>query len=331
MGNVLPMRIPPSETYQCIAFVMGIMLEDENVKEAFYNHYIRLRCDRFDENQLRYVGCEAEDIRVEGIAELNKYYIKNQSPDKIIGFLEERLDQGDYLLLFWIDEYYLPYSEFYNVRHFHHDTHVYGYDDECFYVMAYRDLHLQKMKVKKEHIAKSLAGGLAINPEGDFCAIKFHGIKVKCSIKTIASEVKEYLSGGYDEATGADGIDSYKTIKDIMSDCTENPEDEMRIDPKLLRMLWEHKKIFSLRNQFLSEKIEGLKALQKDVDDLVRDTSMMMLMALKFNKNQDISIPERIKEYADDLYEREERYLREFLAVLSEYEVSQGDKSDYKD
>ena len=71
--------------------------------------------------------------------------------------------------------------------------------------------------------------------------------------------------------------------------------------------------------------------MQKDVDDLVRDTSMMMLMALKFNKNQDISIPERIKEYADDLYEREERYLREFLAVLSEYEVSQGDKSDYKD
>ena len=77
MERVLPIRIPPCETYQWIAFTMGMLMEHESVRDSIYNSYINLKCDRYGENQLNFIGGTAEDYRVEGIGEMDLFYLKN--------------------------------------------------------------------------------------------------------------------------------------------------------------------------------------------------------------------------------------------------------------
>ena len=46
--KTLPMRMPPCETYQGMAFIMGVLLSHENIKNYFHNTYISLRCANSD-------------------------------------------------------------------------------------------------------------------------------------------------------------------------------------------------------------------------------------------------------------------------------------------
>ena len=237
MERVLPIRIPPCETYQWIAFTMGMLMEHESVRDSIYNSYINLKCDRYGENQLNFIGGTAEDYRVEGIGEMDLFYLKNLAKEKLADFFKERIDQDNYLLLFHIDEYYLSYTDYFNKEHHKHDTYIYGYDDENFYVMAYHNLHLQKMKVPAEEIIEGLYGVLDMDPEAHFCSFRvFHKAEGKCDLKKIKEEIKNYFYGFYDEGSGSQGIEVYKTMKDIMSDFINGLTEEDKISPKLFRM-----------------------------------------------------------------------------------------------
>lgn len=109
MKKKLPLEKPPIETYQSNAFVLGIILANDNIKNAYYNSYINLVCNNTNimwNMELTFENDKWEYFRKVGIAEMNLYYLKNISKDKFVDFIKERLDQGNYILLYYIDEFY---------------------------------------------------------------------------------------------------------------------------------------------------------------------------------------------------------------------------------
>ena len=99
---MLPFEWPISETYQNSAFVIGVLLANANIRNAYWNNFLRLDCvdaDDIWDIDLKFSDVSWEDFRVQGIFEMDLFRAKCFSQDSIVWFLEERLNQGNYVLL----------------------------------------------------------------------------------------------------------------------------------------------------------------------------------------------------------------------------------------
>ena len=198
MEKILPISIPPAETYQQTAFLMGIIQNNENVQALIYNSYINVSItkDEFWEWRFEFTNVACEDFRKRGVGEMDLFYLNNISKDKCVDFLKERIDQNNFLLMFKIDEYEISYSEHYHNKHFEHDTYIFGYNDKIFYVMAYTDGHLRLMGVKQEEIIESLYNHQHYFGNTHFCSFRIHHCaREVIQLDEILSEINEYLKG----------------------------------------------------------------------------------------------------------------------------------------
>ena len=313
------MDIPISETYQLASFLMGIMSQNKSVQKVLINSYIDLFFSQNDwgEKTLGFTESLCESYRTKGIGEMDLFYLKNIAKDKCLGFLKERIDQDNYLLLYKIDEYELSYSYAYKKRHFIHDTYLFGYDDECFHVMAYSKNHLSLLRVPHQEIIDGLYS--IVNDEFHFCSFRiYHDIKVRVNIKEILYQVEKYLSGGVNEQGETTGILVYDCLMDLLIG-TKIDKDEIRdINPKLFRMLWEHKKMIVYRNQYLAKKMNKLNTLTITAKNMEKKASMIMMLILKFNMSYDLDIIDRVEIYLKELMDEEREYWLDFAGILSE-------------
>lgn len=317
MEKILPMAIPPSETYQLQSFMMGIMLQNKNVRNVLFNSYINLYISEnaWDKETLEFIDAECESYRLTGIGEMDLFYLQNISKEKCKDFLKERIGQDNYLLLFEIDEYELFYSEYYKKEHFMHDTYVYGYDDTHFYVMAYSQGHLRLMKVPEQQIINGLYSQL--NEESHFCSFRvYHKAKIKLSIKKILSQIDYYLAGGKNELGRTVGISVYDHLQQTLTEVENNRNEDEMLNPRVFRMLWEHKKMILFRNFHLAEKIVTLNDLMPSAKKLEQQGAMVMLMMLKYNLKKDFGIVKRIKEKLDEMKDIEKDYWYSFSKRL---------------
>ena len=44
---VLPIVIPPTETYQSTSLVLGVILSTPNISNEYFNNYMMLSCNNF--------------------------------------------------------------------------------------------------------------------------------------------------------------------------------------------------------------------------------------------------------------------------------------------
>lgn len=319
MKKVLPMAIPPSETYQLASFMMGIMSQNRNVRNSLFNSYINLYVSENDwgEMTLEFFEAKCEPYRLKGIGEMDLFYLKNISKRKCKDFLKERIEQDNYLLLFEIDEYELSYSKFYQKVHFMHDAYVYGYDDEYFFVMAYSKEHLRMMEIPQQEIIDGLYSML--DEKSHFCSFRiYHKAKVKLSKKEILLQVNNYLAGGVNDNGEIVGISVYDCLQDVLNQTKKYKDEERTLNLKLFRALWEHKKMLLLRNNHLVKKIEKLDVLTSLATKIEHQGSIIMMLALKFNMKHDNDIIERIGVYLDEMLSEEKEYWSSFREILSD-------------
>ena len=319
MEKVLPMYLPPGETYQETAFLMGAILQNESVRDAFYNSYINTYAEINEQGELvlEFAGADCETYRQKGIGEMDLFYLKNIAREKCADFLKERMEQDNYLLLFSIDEYEISYSEYYRKKHFEHDTYLYGYDENDFFVMAYSDGHLKMMKVAQKEIVDSLYSHQEYFEDTQFCSFRIHHCaKENLNIEKIDEEIEAYLKGGFDEAGGRMyGITTYDFVHELIAYVREqNPEE--KLSPKVFRMLWEHKKIMRIRNQHLKQFINGLETIESSIEKIEKLGSLMLMLTIKYNLKKDVEILDNIQQRLCDMMEMERSYLHDFRKIL---------------
>ncbi|MCI9220072.1 MAG: hypothetical protein HFH94_10095 [Lachnospiraceae bacterium] len=129
------------------------------VGPAYENNYINLLCydtDNLWEMNLNFTDIFWTDFQRGDIFEINEFSVDNFLSSSISSFWRERIDQGNYLLLHTVDEYYLPYASSYHNRHLIHDTYIYGYEDDSFWIMAYTERKLKEIKVSSSDMAQSV-------------------------------------------------------------------------------------------------------------------------------------------------------------------------------
>lgn len=252
MTRELPYVTPVTETYQGVAFIQGIILANENVKNAYYNHYHQLVCNNtgvLEDVSLNLDKSLWDDFRLEGTAEMDLYNFKNMSRDYLVEFLKERIDQDIYILCYQIDEFYLSYTTFYQKMHHDHDLYIFGYDDDSqsFLVMAYSLGKFVKLKVPYNEVVDALYEQEDIE-NASFCTFRpCIAVHSEPDAEKIIKDYSEYFNPELieDKTPGkCYGTECYNAlIWSLMNLMQRENVNSYTIDMRAFRVLWEHKKI----------------------------------------------------------------------------------------
>lgn len=293
MKKILKIENPLIETYQGEAFMLATLLAHDNTKNIVYNNYCNLQCEyneNFDEVSLTFTNGLWDYYQKVGVIDLLFYPVKDIEQDKFIDFVKERIEQDNYILLYQVDEFYLPYARDYNKKHKIHDTYIYGYEDNDFYVMAYKNAKLDFFKVSAADICNALYGISDIE-DVSFCTYPIkQEHKIEINLQTIREELYRYLhSKGYGIASSgcAYGYQTYDVIIAFMRTYINRSGDADRdFDLRVVRNFWEHKILMKKRIYDLREIIKFEDSVYSTVDEIEHCASILFLTSIKYCKKQ---------------------------------------------
>lgn len=326
MFKELPFVNTAMETYQGSSFIGNVIFSYDNVKNEYYNHYINVESKSLDDASIRgnialdYVDSMWNHYLNSGLAEMNLYYIDNLDKSKFIGFLKERIDQDNYILFYKIDEYYLSYSNNYMKMHYIHDTYIYGYSDDFFIVSAYSGNKLKRLLVPMVEIVEGIYGALNKVNDLSFCTFRINTkVSVELDMNVISRRISEYLLSTSSEEFDADrvyGVKTYAVIEKYLDKLRMSEDMELKIDMRVFRFLWEHKRIMKERFSYASNVYPVLKTEAIKMDALENLSSSVFMMMLKYSVTRKRELIElsicRIREIQIE----EEKILREILRLL---------------
>ena len=313
MSKILPIIMPPIETYQDSAFILAVLLAHDNTKNVFYNNYINWSCTNTNclvQMNLHFSNVTWEDYRRLGIAEMNLYHINTIARKYFVSFLKERIDQENYILLYHIDEHYLSYSNCYMKEHFIHDTYIYGYTDDYFHVMAYSNNKLKMLTIPSDEILNSIYHCLSTDPHTSFCTFRpSHAVSIQVEQSIIMHSFIEYISG---DISHNDNIVSGIHVYDVLQKCiiayTNAPRSTNQdLDLRVFRMIWEHKKVLKHHIQLINS------SYLKQIDQIEKKSKIIFSLALKYDITEKRSLLNRILNYISEIKQQEISLIQTFI------------------
>ena len=314
----LPFIFPPIETYQGDSFILGIMLAYPEYADIQYSGYINLECEKTDclsGMKLAFSDSLWESYRVLGLAEMNMYDVSNFSKKTLCQFICERIDQGNYLLLYDVDEYYLSYSDNFKRRHFSHDTYVYGYSTDCFQVFAYRNEHLSSFSIDKVEVINALVSRKArknIDKRRHFCTYRpsINGT-VRADKTIIYEKIKKFYETKGTEDSSQEKVQGI-CVYDVLLNGMKSIEKGKKIDLRPFRCLWEHKKLMKERMAYLQGDSDSNCA--SDLGSLCDKTEIVFRLMMKYNMTFNVSIIEKVYQNLEDIKRKDllwyEKYIK---------------------
>lgn len=338
MEKILPFTWPPIETYQGTSFILGVLLATPSISSMYYNKYINLFCNNTYNTyqvELEFANVSWEDYRLSGVAELNTYSLCNIARRKAVDFIKERIDRGNYMLFYWLDEFYLSYSDNYKRRHFIHDTYVYGYKGDSFCAIAYSEKRLHRLYLPEKELEKALYKGENFN-EHSFSTFRPRcGYKEEVCLNKIKKELLDYYESTNSQKTDQGkvyGLSCYDVLIACVQRLIENKVQEQdAIDKRPFRILWEHKKVLKEHLKKMEELGEFENESCNIIIEIENETRIIFGMIIKFNLKPELAILYRVVYYLKQIKQKELLLILNILEILSKNDVNINNRAAMSD
>lgn len=327
MKKVLKLENQPIATYNSISFVQSIILAHSNLKNELYNSYINLICRYSDDLKsvgMTFLDVAWEDFRLRGLVNMELYSVSYIREGNIASFIKERIEHDYYVLLYKIDEFYLPYSEFYQKGHYMHDTYIYGYENDDFLVMAFtKNNKLERVSVKQKEIEDGLYSAWLQDQGLGFCSLQVNNfIRKRLNIKQIGDSLYNYLNGKDNKGNNSSdftayGLQVYDLIKSFLNNYIIL-DNKVGLDIRVFRTLWEHKKLMKLRIEKIGEVYDIDNQYHIEAEELERKAQALFFALIKYYKTYDIDIIKRAVLILDDIKEKEKVIIEGIIHIIKQ-------------
>lgn len=237
------------------------------------------------------------------------------------------LDQGFYILFTGIDDFYIPGKCWYGIRHMSHTGIICGYDesDQTYSIAAY-DINwlFNLIKVPQACLIEGLNYCIENKQYGALTAFKMkENVVVNLDEKIILRNLKTYVDQTVDKypldqdgwIEGIATHDFFAMYMDKLKDGTIPAE---KVDWRMMRPMWEHKKCMLDRIKAVEEKCGWESELSSKYAPLVDDANRGRMMLAMFHKNQKFTLLDKMKDLLLILREREAEILKEFIKRMEE-------------
>ncbi len=317
----LPLVEPVYSTYHNGAFT-AIFKENPSLRNFYLNQVMQLTCTRkflygYTTPEINIVGSGLTDNPYIEIQEFNVKFLEGY----INPLIRNLIDNGYYVYFAGADDYYIEGKSWYKERHFIHDGEICGYDQEkkTYCIYAY-DKNWIYQKFWSSQKSFNLGIKAAVN-EGyptTIYGLKPRDIKVEFCIETVLKNMKEYLnsySNKYSELEegyifGIAVLDFISMYIDKLYDGSI-PYD--RMDRRVFRLIWEHKKIMLERIEIIESELKIKPLCSEQYKYIVQEADRLrMLYAAHHMKRRDSVLP-GIRDKLLYLKKQEHEILKNFI------------------
>ena len=297
----LPLIEPLYGTYQNQGPGTAVISRNQSIRNWHLNQVVNLTCNRKFLNGFTTPEVTVLDSAWSVNPYLDKRWISTEFTKGYINpIIRELLDKGFYVAFVGVDDYYIKGKSWYKERHFSHDGLICGYDQSnktyCIYAYDSNWIYQKFWTPQKDFNA----GRIAMRKKGNFaniCGLKVKEDKIDFSPEIAHQKIKEYLDSNLEkypfEGEGnVYGIVVHEYIAEYVSKLYKQDIPYERMDRRVFRLIWEHKKVMLER----IEKIEQSLQLSNDISEkykhLVSEAdAIRMLYASHHMKRRDSVLP----------------------------------------
>lgn len=297
----LPLIEPLYQTYHCQGNATAVTNNNLSIRNWYLNQVMNLTCSR------KFLsGFTTPEMTIVDSAwylnpYLDKHWISTQfTKGYINAVIRELLDNDYYVVFDNVDDYYLKGKSWYKERHFSHDGLICGYNqkDKTYCVYAYDSNWIyNKFWMPQKNFN---AGIIAMRKNNSFsyiCGLKVKQDKIIFSPKIACQKIKEYLDSNmqkypFDGEGNVFGIVVQKYIAEYISKLYAGDIPYERMDRRVFRLIWEHKKVMLERVEKIEQELRLDGEISNKYKKLVEEADMMrMLYASHKLKRRDSVLP----------------------------------------
>ena len=296
----LPLIDPVYSTYQDGIF-SACIVENPTIRNYYLNELMILACNR------RFLsGYTSPGIRILDTYYTNNPYLIKRGFDMryLKGYanyvIRNLLDDGFYVYFWGVDDYYVEGKSWYKQRHFNHDGAICGYnrEDKTYCIYAYDSRWInRKFWTPQKSFNAGLNAMFKKGCYGFICGMKPCDEIVEFSPQRALSKIAEYLDSNMEKySENCEGEVYGIVVHDYIAKYVEKLYDGSipyeRMDRRVFRMIWEHKKIMFERIQCIENALSLNDEISKQYEPLVKvaDT-IRLLYASHHSKRRDSVLP----------------------------------------
>lgn len=244
--------------------------------------------------------------------------------------IKRMIDMDYYVYFDGIDDFYVEGKSWYNKRHFSHDGMICGYDDEknTYDLFAYDEKWVYRVfSTSQSGFEKGISAGAPLGRYGNFVGLKvrdgetmFNAELVRQRLETyLASDLEKYPVDGEFEENGSNMV--YGTVvHDYLCMYLERLKDGIipyeKMDWRIMRVLWEHKKCMLNRIKKAEETIGLSSGLSCEYEDIVRFADLIRMLYTRYHLKRDDHLIDTIISKIEEIKNNEKRILKELCKAM---------------
>lgn len=246
-------------------------------------------------------------------------------PNNYLDIIKQMLGEGFYVVYTGVDDYYLPNKSWYGTRHMYHDGIICGYDvvEGTFSIAAY-DINwvFRLISVPIDCFVQAVESAMSENVYGIFTAYRVKAnTVVDLDEGEILENLKTYMDSDFEKyPVGAAGsawgcvVHKYLALYVDMLRDGKIPYDKM--DWRILRPVWEHKKCMLMRIQKVEQKLGWNSELSDAYAPIVDKANRVRMAYAMYHRKRRDSMLDGIRNDLLDVGKMDRQLVGEFIDKL---------------
>lgn len=322
-----PLIEPLYSTYQYQGTGTAILFNNPSIRNWYLNQVMILTCTT------KFLsGYTTPEIGILHSSWKNNPYLEKKwfELQFIQGYchfvIRKLLESGYFVYFNGIDDYYVKGKSWYHERHFNHDGCICGYDpiDKSYCIYSYdQNWIYQKFWAPQKALEEGRKHTLKCSQYGNICGIKPKNDHVEFSHKTALEKIAEYLDSNMEKyPETAEGTVSGIVVHDYIAKYVGKLYDGSipyeKIDRRVFRMIWEHKKVMLERIALIEDALSIDHAISESYRSVVREADNCRMLYAAHHMKQRTSVLPIIQKKLLSLKEKEQELLTQLLEKSKE-------------
>ena len=314
----LPLVSPMYSTYHT-GIYSAVLANNLSIRNWYLNDMVILTCDRvflhgFTTPLITVVGDENPYLEKHPIS--MRFLREN-----VHTIIRNMLDDGYYVYFFGVDDYYVEGKSWYKERHLSHDGAICGYNEKekTYCIYAYdKNWIYQKFWTPQSAFEEGRKACFAQGNIGSIIALKPKSDVVEFSPDTACRHIAEHLDSDLvrfpvTESGHVYGIVVHDYIAMYVGKLYDGSIPYERMDRRVFRLIWEHKKVMLERIKRIEECWLWDTSLSSKYVQVVNDANAIRMLYAMHHKRRRDSILPIVQQKLLALKEEEYKVLNELI------------------
>ncbi|WP_427179991.1 hypothetical protein [Paenibacillus sp. TC-CSREp1] len=336
-SKILPVSYPMITTYTQHAHLLSILTHYECAHPWIFSNYIQLYINKDYKHHwgdfyfpVTYELRPSDSCKWITTQKLHRDTVTTKW-DSVIHFIIENINANNYVHTM-VNYFYVPLSDRYNKLQLHHDIFVYGYDldREILYVSdffkngVYSQAEISFTDFQLAFDMNHLTTNHDYLREMVYLYTFNEQHQDKFSADTLVNSIRNYFTNktpeywemfnyGGDRHNLDFGMQIYTTL---LNYAKETSEQKATLDIRPFHLLYDHKKLMTLRLKYLYDNRHLNKLNQEHIDEFTAielKAKILVNVAMKYNLTRDTSISESFQTLITNIENEESIFLERWL------------------